>query len=210
MNFNTKSVAKITGATQRQIDYWDHTNLVKPSVQEASGHGSVRLYSFSDLVQIKVTKTLKDKGITVQKIRKVIWWLNKNMPDVDKPLGELKFLTDGQSIFALQQKPKEIIDILKNGQLVLSIALGDIIEELKGEIQSLQAKRHYEVKVMREKYSVILHTDTEDGGYWVECPDIPGCSSQGDTVAEALEMIKDAIKGCVDVLGERKQSAKTA
>ncbi|MBN2568256.1 MAG: type II toxin-antitoxin system HicB family antitoxin [Deltaproteobacteria bacterium] len=62
---------------------------------------------------------------------------------------------------------------------------------------------------MGEKYSVILHSDTEDGGHWVECPDIPGCSSQGDTVAEAIEMIKDAIKECVDVIGKMKQSAKT-
>lgn len=49
-------------------------------------------------------------------------------------------------------------------------------------------------------YSVILHSDIEDGGYWVECPELPGCASQGDTIQEALEMIQDAIKGHLDVL----------
>lgn len=60
---------------------------------------------------------------------------------------------------------------------------------------------------MKRKYSIILHTDTEDGGYWVECPDIPGCASQGDTVEEALAMMKDAIKGCLEVLSKKKKMA---
>ncbi|MFB3884344.1 MAG: type II toxin-antitoxin system HicB family antitoxin [Thermodesulfobacteriota bacterium] len=51
------------------------------------------------------------------------------------------------------------------------------------------------VTVSKREFKVILHPDLEDGGYWVECPDLPGCSSQGDSVEEALDMIKDAIKG---------------
>ncbi|HOI57625.1 MULTISPECIES: type II toxin-antitoxin system HicB family antitoxin [unclassified Methanoculleus] len=53
------------------------------------------------------------------------------------------------------------------------------------------------------KFRVIVREDPEDGGYVVSCPAIPGCHSQGETVEEALENIKDAISGCIEVLNDR-------
>lgn len=202
MNFNTRAVHKATGLTMRRIDYWDRTHFIKPSVSEATGSGSVRLYSFADLVQLKVAKTLMDKGITLQKIRKAVTYLKKNMPDIEKPLSELRFLTDGNTIFVITRDDRQVIDTLRQGQLVFSIALGDLIEELKGEVIDLEKERKYTVTVKGKKYQVVLHTDTEDGGYWIECPKLPGCASQGDTVEEALEMITDAIEGHLEVLEE--------
>jgi len=210
MDFNTKSVSKITGVSKRRIDYWDRTNLMKPSVREATGYGSIRLYSFKDLVQIRVVKALLDKGVSLHKIRKSIWYLKKNMPDAEKPLSDLTFLTDGETIFVITRDEKKVIDVLRNGQLVFAVALGKMIEELRGEIKDLQTERMYQVKVAGRKYDVKLHPDSEDGGYWVECPEIPGCSSQGDTVEEVLEMIKDAIRGCLDVLAKRGKAARTS
>jgi predicted RNase H-like HicB family nuclease len=205
MNFNTKTVIKITGLSMRQIDYWDRMHFIKPSVSEAYGYGSVRLYSFNDLIQMKVAGTLLDKGISLQKIRKSIIYLKKNIPEVKKPLLQLRFLTDGETIFVLTKNQKEIIDTLRSGQLVFSIALGEIVEDLKGEIVSIQKDKKYNVTVKGKKYAVILHPDTEDGGYWVECLSLPGCASQGETVEEALEMIKDAIEGHLEIQqGQRK------
>jgi predicted RNase H-like HicB family nuclease len=208
MNFNTKAIQAITGLTMRQIDYWDTTHFIKPSVREAAGHGSVRLYSFTDLVQMKVAKTLMDKGITLQKIRKSITYLKKNMPDIEKPLSELRFLTDGTTAFVITRDDKQIVDTLKKGQLVFSIALGDLIEELRGKVIDIEKERKYEITVKGNKYPVTLHTDTEDGGYWVECPSLPGCASQGDTVEEALEMVKDAIEGHLQVGEEDRGKVK--
>ncbi len=210
MNFNSKAVAKITGSRFRQIDYWDRTHFIKPSVSEATGYGSVRLYSFNDLIQLRVAKTLMDKGISLQKIRKAITYLKKNMPEVEKPLAEMKFLTDGETIFVLTNSNKVIIDTLKSGQLVLSIALGEIVEGLKGEIVALQREKKYTVAIKGKKYPVILHADTEDGGFWIECPSLPGCSSQGDTVEEALEMIKDAIIGHLEIAEEKRKGRRAA
>jgi predicted RNase H-like HicB family nuclease len=204
MNFNTKAVSKILGLTLRQIDYWDKTHFIKPSVKEAAGYGSARLFSFEDLIRMKVAKTLTDSGISLQKIRKALSYLKKNMPDIEHPLSDLKFLTDGETVFVLTKDSRKIIDTLKNGQLVFSVSLGSIIDGLKGEVHSLD-HREYEVTVLKRKFSVILHTDMEDGGYWVECPEVPGCVSQGDTVEEALAMIKDAIRGCLEVLSEKKK-----
>jgi len=208
MNFNTKTVARILGLTIRKIDYWDKTNLIKPSVQEAAGYGSVRLYSFADLIQLKVAKALKDAGISIQKMRKALIYLEKNMPDVDKPLANLKFLTDGETIFVITKDKKTIIDTLNRGQVVFTFLLDDIINELKGTVKPLYDHREYVVKSKGRKYPVILHEDTEDGGYWAECPEIPGCVSQGDTIGETLEMIKDAINGCLDVMKQNENSSK--
>jgi DNA-binding transcriptional MerR regulator len=171
-------VAAITGLTFRQVDYWDRTHFIKPSVSYAAGKGSIRLYSFGDLVQVKVAKTLMDKGISLQKIKKAIHYLKKNIPEVEKRLSELLFLTDGETFFVLTQNKKKIVDILKSGQFVFSLALGEIMENLKGEIVALQTEKEYEVAIKGKKYPVMLHPDTEDGGYWIECPSLPGCDSQ--------------------------------
>ncbi len=205
MAFNTKSVMRITELTQRQIDYWDRTHFIKPSVREAAGYGTTRLYSFSDLVQLKVAKILLDKGISLQKMRKAITYLKKNFPDVEKPLAEMKFLTDGEIVFVLTRNKKEILDALSQGQMVFAVALGEIIEELKGEVAKISQDREYKVTVKGKNFRVILHPDTEDGGFWVECPELPGCASQGDTVEEALSMIKDAIVGHLEVEAEKSQ-----
>jgi len=209
MNFNSKTVSQITGLSLRQIGYWDATHFIKPSVREASGYGSVKLYSFIDLIQFKVSKTLKDNGVSLQKIKKAITYLKKNMPEIEKPLAELKFLTDGSTIFVITKDSKEIIDTLNHGQIVFVFALGEIMEELKGKVIELQKERGYTVTVKGKSYSVILHEDTEDGGYWIECSEFSGCISQGDTVEEALDMIKDAIKGHLEIIDkDRKKTLK--
>ena len=210
MDFNTNMVCKLTGLTKRQIDYWDRIHFIKPSTREASGYGSIRLYSFTDLVQLKVAATLKDKGLSVQKIRKSINYLKKTFPEVERPLAEMKLITDGESVFVLTEKKQVILDTLSKGQIVMSIAIGEIIEELRGEVEKISSERKYKVKVMTRSYEVVLHPDLEDGGFWVECPELPGCASQGDTVEEALDMIKDAIYGHLEVLAEREGTKKAS
>lgn len=206
-SFNSKTVSKIIGIPMRVIDYWDRTAFIKPSISEASGYGSVRLYSFTDLIQFRVAKFLRDQGLSLQKIRKSLNFLRKHLPEVEQPLVELRFLTDGEAIFVLTNKDKEIIDTLKKGQYVLAIAIEKLINELKGRTSKMATDRTYLVNVAKRRFKVILHPDLEDGGYWVECPELPGCSSQGDSVEEALDMIKDAIKGHLEVEEELKKEA---
>jgi len=210
MGFNTKTVCNLTGLTKRQIDYWDRIHFIKPSVKEASGHGSVRLYSFTDLVQLKVARALLERGLSVQKIRKSITYLKKTFPNIEKPLAAMRLLTDGETIFVLTENKEVILDTLSKGQMVMSIAIGEIIEELKGEVEKINKQRTYTVKVMKESYEVVLHPDLEDGGFWVECPALPGCASQGDTVEETLEMIKDAIAGHLEVVAEKKADKRAS
>jgi predicted RNase H-like HicB family nuclease len=206
-SFNSKAVSRIIGIPVRVIDYWDRTAFIKPSVSEASGYGSVRLYSFTDLIQFRVAKFLRDQGLSLQKIRKSLNFLRKHLPEVEQPLAELRFLTDGETIFVLTNKDREIIDTLKKGQYILTIAIEKLINELKGKTSKITMDRTYMVNVSKRGFKVILHPDLEDGGYWVECPELPGCSSQGDSVEEGLDMIKDAIRGHLEVKEELKKEA---
>lgn len=210
MSFNTLTISKITGLTVRQIDYWDKTHFIKPSLKEASGYGTSRLFSFIDLVQLKVAKTLIDKGVTFQKLRKAITYLKKNFPDIEKPLAEMRFLTDGETIFVLTKDKKTILDALSKGQMVFALAIGEIIEGLKGEVEKMGQDRKYKVVAKGKSYGVILHPDLEDGGFWIECPSLPGCASQGETIEEALAMIKDAIEGHLEVEAEKGKRKKAA
>jgi predicted RNase H-like HicB family nuclease len=204
-SFNSKMVSKIIGIPLRVIDYWDRTNFIKPSVNEASGYGSMRLYSFTDLIQFKVAKFLRDQGLLLQKIRKSLNYLRKHLPEIEKPLAQLRFLTDGETIFVLTNKNREIIDTLKKRQFVFTIAIEELINDLKGKTSKMTMDRVYMVDVSKRRFRVILHPDVEDGGYWVECPELRGCSSQGDSVEEALDMIRDAIKGHLEVEEELKK-----
>jgi len=90
------------------------------------------------------------------------------------------------------------------------IAIGQIIETLKGEVENINRERKYKVTIKKKSYEVFLHPDPEGGGYWIECPGLPGCASQGDTVEEALDMIRDAIAGHLEVVEENEAGKASA
>ncbi|MCL4873491.1 MerR family transcriptional regulator [bacterium] len=210
MAFNAKTASKLTGVTYRQLVYWDETHLIKPSISGAEGTGSTRLYSFTDLVQLRVARALKTQGVSLQKIRKAINWLRKNFPDIKKPLAEKRLITDGNTVFVWAEDREAALDVLAKGQLVMSIAVGQIIEDTKDEVARIASEKKYTVKVQGKAYRVVLHPDLEDGGFWVECPSLPGCSSQGDTVEEALDMIRDAISACLEVSAGAKRKGRAS
>lgn len=203
---NAKTACRISGLSYRQLDYWDRTHFIKPSLQEAKGTGSARLYAFVDLIQLRVAGMLREKGISPQKIRKCLTYLKKRAPDVEKPLAQLRLLTDGESIFVLTKDPKVMLDTLKGGQFVFSVALGEIVAEVRGKVTELGSGRTYKVTVGSKDYTVELQPDLEDGGYVVECPSLPGCTSQGDTIEEALSMIRDAIRGHLAILRQKEKA----
>ena len=194
MSYNTKAVARITGLSKRQIDYWDSSHFIKPSISEASGYGSSRLYSFSDLIQLKVAKTLIESGISLQKIRKAVNYLKKHMPEIESPLYEMKFITNGETIFVITKDTKKIIDTLNSGQFVFSIALGEIVEELKGDTHPMQEIKKYKVTVKGKKYDVLSEKDSVQGKYLIKCQLFPECFSYGETIEEALQEIERVIE----------------
>ncbi len=210
MYFNTKTISQIIGVTARQLGYWDKTGLLKPSIAQAEGRGTRRLYSFLDMVQIRTAKALRDQGMSLQKIRRCVAYLRKQRKEVEHPLAELKLLTDGQTIFVLTANKDVILDTLNSGQLVLSLAIGQLVNDVRAQVEKLTQRSVENVVVDDFEYQVIVEADPEAGGYVVECPAIKGCISQGETKEEALIMIQDAIAACLEVLEERGTHAEVA
>ncbi|MDH3306715.1 MAG: MerR family transcriptional regulator [Acidimicrobiia bacterium] len=133
--FRAPQVCKLVGITYRQLDYWARTNLIKPSLQHAHGSGSQRLYSFTDVVQLKVIKRLLDAGMSLKKIRQAMEILQAQLQS-DQPLVDVTLLSDGSTIYAAHSAD-EVVDVFRRGQGVFGIAVGPVQEELVGEIHRM-------------------------------------------------------------------------
>lgn len=136
--WSSGEVCRIIKISYRQLDYWARSRFIKPSVKLAKGSGSRRVYSFNDLIQLKVAKRLRDSGVGLKKIRKSLQYLRRNLPKESKPLAEMVFLTDGKTIFVLTDKKEIIINTLQHGQLTWNFNVDRIAQDLQNRIDSLQ------------------------------------------------------------------------
>ncbi len=121
------------GITYRQLDYWARTGLVVPSVRDASGSGTQRLYSFRDIVVLKVVKRLLDAGVSLQNIRKAIETLRQWG---EEDLATMTLISDGTTVYECRSA-EEVVDLLKGGQGVFGIAISGAFKEIKGELEHL-------------------------------------------------------------------------
>ncbi len=107
---------------------------MKPSVQATGGRPGVRrLYSFRDLIALKVIRSLLEGGMSLQRVRRAIEYLRKKA-DLDEHLSEVKLVTDGSSIFKIARNDGEILDALKEGQMAFFLALDDIARSIDGKV----------------------------------------------------------------------------
>lgn len=131
VGYRGPQVCSIVGITYRQLDYWARTDLLRPSVSEARGSGTQRLYSYRDLVELKVIKRLLDAGISLQAARKAVEVLRKAGGEV----ATANLVLNGtQSVLA--RDDDQLVDLLKGGQGVLNIVLplAGVVEELDAAI----------------------------------------------------------------------------
>lgn len=135
LGYRAPQVCHLVDITYRQLDYWARTNLIKPSLRQAQGSGSQRLYSFEDVVQLKVIKRLLDAGMSLKKIRQAVEILREQMKS-DRPLADVTLLSDGQTIYAAHSE-EEVVDVFRRGQGVFGIAIGPVQDEVEGAIHQL-------------------------------------------------------------------------
>lgn len=133
--FRVPDVVRIVGISYRQLDYWARTGLVRPSVQDAHGSGTQRLYSFQDLALLKLIKRMLDSGVGLQQIRKA-WGTLRELKE--PPLGTT-LISDGSRIYAVDS-PDAVVDLLAQGQGVFAIAVDKVWTDLEGTIAK-QTKR---------------------------------------------------------------------
>ena len=132
--FSGKRTAEIVDITYRQLDYWARTDLVRPSMAEAAGSGSRRLYSYRDLLELKVIKALLDAGIRLEQVRKVFAYMRNSLGE---DVASANLVIDG-SKSVLVHTGEELIDLLQNGQGVLNVLpLAGVKEEVDNRIVTL-------------------------------------------------------------------------
>jgi DNA-binding transcriptional MerR regulator len=132
------AVCKIVGISYRQLDYWTTTGLVTPSVRNAEGSGSQRLYAFEDIVALKVIKSLLDAGVSLQRIRTALEFVS----DQGLSLRTLTLLADGSKVYALDDN-QEVIDLLGRGQGVFAIAVAPVYRAVEAEVTHLPSERAF-------------------------------------------------------------------
>lgn len=124
---------RAAGISYRQLDYWARTGLVEPSIQAAAGSGTQRLYSFRDLVVLRVVKSLLEAGVSLQNIRKAIETLRAHGVD---DLAAITLISDGTTVYECRSA-EEVVDLLQGGQGVFGIAIGGAFKEIKGSLSHL-------------------------------------------------------------------------
>ncbi len=202
--FSTKTVAGLVDASVRQVDHWVRTGLLKPSAREASGKGSRRRFTFVDVVAMKVISKLRERGCSLPKIREAVRYLKKQYPeDSDsRMLAQLTLLTDGKKVYLLTDE-RQIMEVLTH-QHVWSLAIGQIITEIRSQVEALSTEWTETVKVGGAAYHLIVVRDGETGTFTAQCKELPGAIEQGDTAEEANENGKEAIRSALAFMNKRR------
>jgi len=146
------TACKVADITYRQLDYWARTGLVVPSVRDASGSGTQRLYSFRDIVVLKVVKRLLNAGVSLQNIRKAIETLRQWG---EEDLATMTLISDGTTVYECRSA-EEVVDLLQGGQGVFGIAISGAFKEIQGSLA------HLPVEAVGEDAPVV-ETDAESG-----------------------------------------------
>lgn len=136
------TVCKVVGISYRRLDYWARTDLVTPSIRNATGSGSQRLYSFRDILMLKVIKRLIDAGISLQQIRVAIDHLHaRGVEDIT----QVTLMSDGVSVYECTSDD-QMVDLLKGGQGMFAIGLGGVWRDIEGTLSDLPMERNGEAE----------------------------------------------------------------
>jgi DNA-binding transcriptional MerR regulator len=131
--FSGTQAAKVVGITYRQLDYWARTDLIRPSLSDASGSGSRRRYSYKDLLELRVIKTLLDAGIKLESVREVFNYLREH---VTTDIASAHLVINGNSV--VLARGNELIDVLNKGQGVLNVlSLAGVKHEVDAQLVPL-------------------------------------------------------------------------
>ena len=139
--FTAEQASRLAHCTHHQLRYWDRVRLVSPSIQGTGGRPGVRrLYSFRDLVALRVVKSLLDNGMSLQRVRRAWDYLRRNA-DMEQHLSTLTLVTDGQTIFHVGADEGEILDSLREGQLAFFVAIDEIARSVEEDVTRFELDR---------------------------------------------------------------------
>ncbi len=139
--FTAAQACQLTSCTPHQLRYWDKVGLITPSLQTTDGRpGRRRIYSFRDLVGLRVVKSLLDNGLSIQRVRRA-WDYLRRTGDMDDHLASVRLVTDGQSIFAIARDDDELLDALRQGQLAFFVKIDAIAADVEDDVTKFELDR---------------------------------------------------------------------
>lgn len=192
--FSADVARRAVGITYRQLDYWDKTGLVRPSIKQARGKGSRRVYSFEDLVELRVIAQLLKVGVPLPAVRNAARYVRQHFAELVRPLARLSLVAEEERILVRATDKKALLDATSGGQVVISMSVAPIAEALRGKVSDLQAPRSLKVRIGQRTFVAVLTPDLAAGGYSIEVPELPGVITEADTITEARQMTADAIR----------------
>ena len=134
--FTSKQACYLSGCTSHQLRYWDKVKLVSPSIQSSFGKPGVpKLYSFRDIVSLKVIKTLLDNGMSIQRVRRAWRYLSRN-GDLQDQLSKTKLSSDGETIYTIEEN--KVLDALKHGQLAFFETIDFVAKEVEEDLSKFE------------------------------------------------------------------------
>ena len=140
-SFTAEQACRLTNCTHHQLRYWDRVGLVKPSIQTTGGRPGVRrLYSFRDLVALKVVRSLLDNGMSLQRVRRA-WDYLRREGEMEDHLADVKLVTDGLTIFQVSADEGELMDALRQGQMAFFVAIDEIAREVEEDVTRFELDR---------------------------------------------------------------------
>jgi DNA-binding transcriptional MerR regulator len=150
VGYRGPTACSAAGITYRQLDYWARTGLVEPTVRTAGGSGTQRLYSFRDVLLLKVIKRLLDAGVSLQQIRSAVHHLRERGTE---DITRVTLMSDGATVYECRSAD-EVIDLLQGGQGVFGIAIGGVWREIEGSLAEMPSER-----AARDDDSASLHDE---------------------------------------------------
>jgi DNA-binding transcriptional MerR regulator len=135
-SFSTADVARLTGLTSRQLDWWDRRGFLRPSVAAASGYGSRRRYSFTDVVKLRLASRLRAAGFGLPQVRRVVETLRRLDPAADGLSTARLLVADRRVVWA--RTDSELVDLLHGGQLMLVFPVGEEVAGVARAAEDLE------------------------------------------------------------------------
>jgi len=134
--FTSKQACYLSGCTSHQLRYWDKVKLVSPTIQSSNGKPGVpKLYSFRDIVSLRVIKTLLDNGMSIQRVRRAWKYLTKN-GNLDDQLSNIRLVSDGKTIYSVEDEV--VFDALKSGQLAFFETIDQVTKEVREDVSKFE------------------------------------------------------------------------
>ena len=131
IGYPSGQAARIAGVSYRTLDFWARSGFIEPSIVQSSGKGSDRIYSFQDIVAIRVAGKLREAGVSLQALRKVLQYLQER-EGLEGPLAETYLVSDGHDVF--EKRGDEVLSVLRRpGQVAFSwvLDLTGVVEEVR-------------------------------------------------------------------------------